>query len=68
MDLSLSELIAAFVAGNLMTLMFVAGCVYAYRNPGFKQPFYIWAAMMLPLLFVLGAYITTGDLPRRSGG
>lgn len=61
MDLTFSEQIAAHLAANLVTVGFVAACVYAQRNPGYKLPFTVWVGLMLPLLFVLAAYVTTGE-------
>ena len=68
MQLDFTETIAAVMAANLVTFGFIAACVYAQKNPGYRQPFVVWAGLMLPLLFIVAAFITTGDLPHRSGG
>jgi ABC-type multidrug transport system permease subunit len=62
------EMIAAVMAANLATFGFVASCIYAQKNPGVSQPWVVWGGLMLPLLFILLAFVTTGSLPTRNGG
>jgi ABC-type multidrug transport system permease subunit len=68
LELTFTEMIAAVMAANLTTFGFVAACVYAQKNPGFSQPWVVWAGLMLPLLFIVGAFITTGVPSRLTGG
>ena len=59
-------MIAAVLAANMVTVGFVAAMFHAQRNPGFEQPWIVWAGMILPIAFVLLAFAATGDLPQRS--
>ena len=68
MDLSFTEVIAAVMAANLVTFGFISAAMYAQKRGGFSQPWVVWGGLMLPLLFIVAAFITTGDLPQRNGG
>ena len=68
MDLSFTEMIAAVLGANLITVAFVAAVVDAQKRPGYSQPWLVWAGLMLPLVFVILGMVATGDLPHRSGG
>lgn len=68
MDFTFSELIAAHLAANLVTVGFVFAVMHGLKRRADDTPWLIWAGLMLPLLFIVAAYITTGDLPHRSGG
>jgi hypothetical protein len=68
LELGFTETIAAVMAANMATVGFVAAILHAQRNPGFEQPWIVWAGMLLPIAFVLLAFLATGDLPLRSDG
>lgn len=68
MDLSFTEMIAAVLAANLATFGFAVAVWKAEKGDGFNQPWIVWAGLMLPLVFILLAVVTTGSLPTRNGG
>ncbi len=68
MGLSFTEMIAAVAAANMLTVGFVAAVFYAQKTKGFTQPWMVWAGLMLPLVLVILALISSGSLPTRSGG
>jgi hypothetical protein len=63
--LDFAGMITAVLAANLVTVGFVAACVYAERNPGFSQPWIVWAGLLMPLVAVILGFISTGSLPTR---
>jgi len=68
LELSFTEMIAAVLGANLITVAFVSAAIFAQKRGGFSQPWLVWAGLMMPLLFIISAFVTTGDLPQRNGG
>lgn len=56
------DFVAAFFAGNILTLAFVWGCVQFHRHD-YKAPWLAYSAVLIPLLYMVAAVISTEGLP-----
>ena len=68
MDLTFTETIAAVLAANIVTVGFVFAVQAGLKRRADDTPWLIWAGLLMPLLFIVAAFFSTGDLPRHYGG
>ena len=68
MDLTFTETIAAVLAANIATVGFVFAVQAGLKRPADDTPWLIRAGLLMPLLFIVAAFFSTGDLPRHYGG
>lgn len=61
MGFTFTELVAALLGANLITVAFVGAVIHANKNPGYSYPFVIWVGLLGPLLFVASAVVTAAQ-------